>query len=101
MEIKGFRKCDGCFTAKVVMGLGMVEMKCPNCNGVGYIKDVDDELAYLEEMKEKSVLQTFPESDVIVGFKDKPAVFASTGENVIDMNNKKNFKSKSEKLKRE
>jgi len=94
MEIKGFRKCDGCFTAKVVMGLGMVEMKCPTCKGVGYLEQIDDEIAYLEKMKDSAVLTVFPESDVIIGYEDKPAVFATTGENVIKMDDKKNFKSK-------
>ena len=83
MEIQGFRKCDGCFTAKVVMGLGMVEMKCPNCNGVGYLEKVDDEIAYLEKLG--NTIESPAES-----------------ENVVELTKKYNSpKAKNEKMKRE
>ena len=109
MEIKGFRKCDGCFTAKVVMGLGMVEMKCPTCKGVGYLEQVDDEIAYLEAKKafdnvdvpNSIVFDTEPSKEVF----DKILPVVKGGEvfvsspilneaNVINMEDKKNFKTK-------
>ncbi len=115
MEIKGFKKCDGCFTAKVVMGLGMVEMKCPTCKGVGYLEQIDDELAYLESKKafdnvdvpNSIVFDTEPSKEVF----EKIMPLVKSGEvfvgseiineaNVIEMD-KKNFKSKTDKLKRE
>ena len=100
MEIKGFKKCDGCFTAKVVMGLGMVEMKCPTCKGVGYLEQVDDEIAYLEKVKESVadvvVFDTEPSKEVfekIMPVKKSGEVFVGSSiineVNVINMEDKK------------
>lgn len=50
--MNGFQRCNCCFGQKFVMGLGMVEEKCKNCSGVGYIEYVPDEIAFLEEKEE-------------------------------------------------
>ena len=50
--MKGFNKCNCCFGAKVVMGIGMVEARCENCNGVGYTEIIPDEITYLESKEE-------------------------------------------------
>lgn len=35
-------RCERCTGRKMILGLGAMKVKCPNCKGVGFIDDVKD-----------------------------------------------------------
>ncbi len=45
-------KCEHCLGQKTIMGLGMMYYDCPDCDGIGYIKQS-------EAIKETDVVKAF------------------------------------------
>ena len=44
MDDKELVRCPACRGTKKIMGMGMMEQKCTECNGIGYIDVVDAEV---------------------------------------------------------
>jgi DnaJ-class molecular chaperone len=48
MELKLCEKCRG---ARVHMGMGMLEKKCEDCNGVGYVEKKNEPVEEVAALK--------------------------------------------------
>lgn len=46
--MKTYKRCVPCFGSGKTMGLGMMLQECAECDGLGKIEVINDELAYLQ-----------------------------------------------------
>jgi len=46
-------RCNACNGRKVLVGLGMIEKKCENCKGIGWLESKEDEPKEILKIKKK------------------------------------------------
>jgi len=52
--MKNVKKCIQCAGSGIVMGIGMIQCDCHNCNGKGKVEEAIDDIEYLEVKSSES-----------------------------------------------
>lgn len=52
--MKNFKKCNQCAGSGVVLGAGMMQWECHNCEGRGKVEEAIDDIEYLEVKNSES-----------------------------------------------